>query len=134
MIEIETLAKPAHVELSGLLPGALMIAIYVGVIMLFLRWWLAFAVIMAERPDVIASLSRSAGLTQGRHWHILGALLSVMLIVIVVGLLASLLAIIPFFGGLASLAVNVIAAVFAAVIPAIGYCLLRGEKEGNRSF
>jgi hypothetical protein len=130
MIEIETPANPAHIDLGGLMPGALMAAIYVGVIALFLRWWLAFAVIIGARPGVIASLARSASLTRGRHWSVFAATLLVMLIIAAVGLFAALLGVIPVIGLAVSLAVDFILAVFTTVIPAVGYCLLWFEKEG----
>jgi hypothetical protein len=96
-----------------------------------LIWWLLVPAVVIERIGAIAGMRRSHMLTKGRRWRILGLLLSVM---------------IPVAGGTTLLmralqpapetvfwlnsAISIAASTLGAVMPAVGYALLRREKEG----
>lgn len=53
-------------------------------IMLALMWSMAFVAVVAERPGVFGAFSRSARLTKGARWKILGLFLAVVVIYVIV--------------------------------------------------
>ena len=139
--------------LSTMLP-VLGVAVLVGVIFMigfillvipgviaYLVLWVAIPVAVIERPGAIASLRRSAQLTKGHRWQILGivVLIQILQIVvsIVIGALVEFLLVAPGSDPSASAplaAVDWVLQAFftalAAVISAVGYHDLRVSKEG----
>ncbi|HWK64511.1 MAG TPA: glycerophosphoryl diester phosphodiesterase membrane domain-containing protein [Rhizobiaceae bacterium] len=103
--------------------------------MLLLRWFLAIPIQVQERLGVFASLKRSATLTKGRRWSLLG--LSVVLIVVLtiaqiaLGLVAMLL---PANGVAFGLAVASTAWTVGMVVAStVAYLELRAAREGSRA-
>jgi len=95
--------------------------------------WLAVPVVVVERPGVFASLSRSAVLTKGHRWRILGVLLIIGISSYVIEILVG--RIFGAFGGtfivdLLQWLVTAVIAAYSAVTIATGYSILRFEKEG----
>lgn len=102
-----------------------------AVLFILICWWVVVPVILAERPGVIAALSRSFALTSGDRWSILG----IMLVMAVINwalnfILSAFMPIAPLLFVILSLVASLIISVWSAILPAIGYCLLRNEKEG----
>lgn len=110
-----------------------LIVVFVLVVHLFLRWWVVVPVVVAENAGVLEALSRSARLTAGRRWTVLGLLLVLWLVAVAATVIIPL----PFeliapgsLGNLASFVVNVAVVAMFAVATAIGYHDLRIEKDG----
>jgi hypothetical protein len=131
--------------ISVLLP-ALGLAILVGLgvviglvlfiipgIILFLRWCVAVPVLVQERQGVLASMGRSAVLTQGNRWALLGLFLVVMIllyiaqivVLLVVGLAGGVIAVV-----LGTVVQSVLSTVFSTAT-AVSYVALREAKEGT---
>ena len=102
--------------------------LFLGVVL-----WMAVPVILVERTDVLPSLGRSAELTKGHRWKILGLNLLLMTALIAVSLL---------FGPLVALSGDITTAVigkslidvvvwtFFSAVSAVGYVTLRAVKDG----
>lgn len=151
VIGIAILSTLLIILVSGLLslPGILIVsgtpvlgvawiaaAVVVPSLMIYTALWVAVPVAVVERPGVIASMRRSAALTKGYRWRILGVLL-------VIGLLngvAEAIATSPFggsggaAGGMAETVIGYLVTVFfaawGAVATAVAYHDLRAVKEG----
>jgi hypothetical protein len=117
--------------------GALLLLLVPGV-MLCCVWAVAIPAAVVERPGVLAALARSAALTRGRRWQVLGGFLALFALIWVGSLVvqvAAMAAALPLGGGpfLALLFSQGGSALFAA-LPAVGmsvaYHDLRLEKEG----
>jgi len=67
-------------------------------IILFLRWCVAVPVLVQERQGVLASMGRSAALTQGNRWALFGLFLIVVIILIVAQFIVGL--VVALFGGM----------------------------------
>jgi hypothetical protein len=116
--------------------NAVSAAAVLGVILLgmalFLRWWVFVPAIVVENVGSIAAFRRSATLTKGHRWGILG----IVLLVFITNLACSMvIGTIAEFGAIATAALlNVVLtlAFFAlsSVLVAVGYYVLRAEKEG----
>lgn len=121
------------------------IAILIGLIllivpgaMLFARWALILPVIIREDVGVQAAMGRSADLTKGSRWHMIGLALIVWVPTIFVALLLSI--VVGGFAGeqaldtmLFNLPLNVLmagATIFGAVLFAEAYLTVSGEREG----
>jgi len=61
-----------------------MVLLIVPGIMLALIWSMAFIAVVAERPGVFGAFARSARLTKGARWKILGIFLAVVVLYIVI--------------------------------------------------
>ena len=107
----------------------------------YLMLWVAIPVAVIERPGAAASLRRSAQLTKGHRWQILGIVVLIQILQIVVSIviiaLVDLLLLAPGNDPSASAplaAVDWVLQAFftalAAVISAVGYHDLRVSKEG----
>jgi hypothetical protein len=99
-------------------------------IILMLMLWVVFPVMVMERPGIVGSLRRSAFLTQGNRWRLLGLLL---LLGVVMGLLVGLVTFVVPFGGEGSILSSVVSAVlgiFWLVVLGVTYYDLRMAKEG----
>jgi len=106
--------------------------------MLCCAWAVAIPVAVVERPGVFAALARSAALTRGRRWQVLGGFLALFGLLWVVSLVvqvAVMAAAVPLGGGpLLALLASQCASAFLAALPAVGMAVayhdLRLEKEG----
>lgn len=131
--------------ISVLLP-ALGIAILVGLgvmigltllivpgIILFLRWCVAVPVLVQERQGVLASIGRSAALTQGNRWALFGLFLIVVIILIVAQFIVGL--VVAMFGGILALILGLVVQSILSTIfstaTAVSYVSLREAKEGT---
>ncbi len=100
-----------------------------GVIFL-LMLWVVFPVMVMERPGIIASLRRSAFLTQGNRWRLLG--MAVLMGAIMGAVMWTISFALP-FGGLGSAIYNAISAVLGIywlVVLGVTYYDLRMAKDG----
>ena len=107
-----------------------MLLLVIPGIILYVMWWVALPVAVIERPGVVASLKRSAALTKGRRWHVFGILLLIILLSAVLSFLLRSFEGDVVVGIVLSLLVNAFSAALGAVVGAVGYYRLRGEKEG----
>lgn len=111
----------------------LLFLIVPGVI-LYLMWMVAVPAMMVENLGISESLSRSAALTKGSRWKLLGLIVVFMIFSIIVGIPFGMLSLIsPTITIVTSaLASAISAAVGAAGIAAV-YIELRGSREGTSS-
>jgi len=72
--------------------GTVVICLAVVGLYLYLRWFVAIPLIVVDRLGVRAALARSAQLTAGSRWYILGALFLLFLLQMVFNLLITLVA------------------------------------------
>ncbi len=100
-------------------------------------WIVAMPVMLVEDTGIVESFRRSAFLTSGRRWRVLGAsALCVLLAFLVFNAVSLVLGIIPIVAERAELlpllrwVVGAIVAAFIYPLSAILYVLLRQEKEG----
>lgn len=106
-------------------------------IILLLRWAVAIPVQVHERLGVMASLSRSASLTKGNRWALLGLLVILIVVIIALqfglGLLFAILAsMFGTFGALVAMAlVSSVSSVAFSIVAAVSYVELRLVKEGT---
>ncbi len=117
----------------------LMLLVIPGVI-LILMWWVYIPVVVVEAQGIMGGFGRSAELTRGRRWHILGILLVIVLISIVVsvvlaGTIGTILMSAPsdstfLVVSIVDYALTAIVTAYASVLVAVGYYYLRAEKEG----
>jgi hypothetical protein len=70
--------------LSGLCIGLGLLALLIPGLILYVVWWVAIPIAVIERPGTIASLRRSAALTKGYRWQIVGLILGFLLIAVAV--------------------------------------------------
>ena len=113
--------------------GIGLILLIVPGIILAVMWWVAIPSAVVERPGVFAALGRSAELTKGYRWRILGLLIFVVLFLILIGVVVSL--VVGLIGSVAiglfiQWLVNAFATALYAVVAAVGYHDLRVAKEG----
>jgi len=115
----------------GLLLGlATMLLIIPGVV-LYLRWWVFMPAMVIEKLKTGASFDRSAKLTAGRRWAILGlatVVFATQLLLVIAGVL--LLPIDSFLAAILVTLIVVLFSTFSSVVAAVGYYHLRAEKEG----
>jgi hypothetical protein len=128
---------------SGLIILFGLLAFCVPGIILMTMYWLAIPVAVVESPGVIASLSRSADLTSGNRWAVLGTAFimgilhsviafGVGIVLVVIGLAASGGREVP-GSGMAELVQGIVMLPFdclVAVAPVVAYHDLRIGKEG----
>ena len=115
----------------GLALGFATMLLIVPGILLYLRWWVFMPAMVIEKKKTGASFDRSAQLTAGRRWAILG------LAAIVFGgmfllLMVAIVALPPDsrVGDILATLVAVLFNTFSSVVAAVGYYHLRVEKEG----
>jgi hypothetical protein len=70
--------------LSGLCIGLGLLALLIPGLILYVVWWVAIPIAVIERPGTIASLRRSAALTKGYRWQVVGLILGFLLIAVAV--------------------------------------------------
>ena len=124
----------------GLGVFAASLALIVPGIILMLMWYLALPVCVVEQTGVTASLSRSAQLTKGHRWKILGLILLVLIgggIVggvigaVIGGLLGAMGTTVGVIAlGLIQYIVQALLAVFYSILVIVLYRDLRVAKEG----
>ncbi|WP_120495244.1 hypothetical protein [Kiloniella sp. EL199] len=143
----ECLSKSLSVLVPVILSGLLAyIAIVIGIVLLIVPgifaaicFFVVIPVVVVERPGIFASLGRSADLTKGNRWSILGLFLIIMVIAIVLGFVSNFITI--FFVGTSlsvvaiviSTVVQVITTTFFLIVGAVTYNNLRNSKEGVSS-
>jgi uncharacterized membrane protein len=103
-------------------------------VILYLMWMVAVPVLMVENLGVFDSLSRSAALTKGSRWKLLGLIVVFFIFSMIIAIPIGVISLISTSLSLVSSALlsTVSAAVGAAGIAAI-YIELRGSKEGTNS-
>jgi hypothetical protein len=111
----------------------LVIAMFVPVTYLLLRWVVAIPVLVQERRGVFASMARSAALTKGSRWALLGLFAAVVLASfvaqLVLGIAAALLGAIT---GLVVLSfVQALLSTIISTAAAVSYVELREVREGT---
>jgi hypothetical protein len=110
-----------------------LVALIVPGLVLFTMWWVYVPVIVVEGETITGSFARSRALTVGHRWGILGLslLVFVLLVVATVGV-AALMSV--FAGEFVAEVCATLGAVFgtacSGVVTAVGYYMLRVEKEG----
>jgi hypothetical protein len=70
--------------LSGVCIGLGLLALVIPGLVLYVIWWVAIPVAVIERPGTMASLRRSAALTKGYRWQLVGLFLGFLLIAVVI--------------------------------------------------
>jgi hypothetical protein len=110
----------------------LMLLIVPGIILL-LRWAVSVPVLVQERQGVLASMKRSAELTAGSRWALLGLFVIIAIIIIVVQLVVGF--VVALFGGIIALVLgliiqSILSTVFSTAT-AVSYVALREAKEGT---
>ncbi|MEX2618050.1 MAG: hypothetical protein WD767_18330 [Alphaproteobacteria bacterium] len=125
--------------LAGLITLAGMLLLIVPGILAFTVLWVAVPAAVVERPGIVASLRRSAELTDGYRWRVLGVIAVILLIsavieMIVVGPLVATMnhetAGMPIGATIILLIVQAFFAALSAVTIAVSYHDLRITKEG----
>jgi uncharacterized membrane protein len=122
--------------------GAL--ALFIPMFIVLVMFWVAIPTAVVERPGVIASLKRSAALTKGYRWRVLG----IYMVILIVMMMASGIAQAPFMPSIMNagadvmtsssfiianvlgLLVNAFFTALGAVASAVAYHDLRAVKEG----
>ncbi len=113
-----------------------MILLIVPGVIIYLMWWVAVPAVVVERAGIGDSLKRSAALTKGNRWRILG----VFLVLVIIGIALTYplqffgLAIKDIVGLIPLLVLSLVVVTFSKVIYAVavgvGYYQLRVAKEG----
>jgi len=118
--------------LEGLGVGFGMLLLIVPGIILMLMWYVALPACVVERIGPIESLGRSAALTKGHRWKILGLILLVGIVGGVIGAVFGAVAAIFGHIGLAIVQylVQVVVTVYSAILVIVLYRDLRAAKEG----
>lgn len=124
---------------QDLLAGTLTLAAVAVAIVLAVIWWVYAPVIAIEGKGVFASLGRSAQLTKGRRWAVVGVYVVVMIAVvvplIVIGSTTSLsgaLTASPLtLSGAIGFVFYALTTAFYTVLVTVAYFHLRIEKEGG---
>jgi len=129
--------------LSGILLILGFIALIIPGLVFYTMWWVAIPVAVIERPGAVASLRRSAELTQGNRWRIFGLIAGFLLGVFAVSLALGLavgVGIALFAGGdvvLINQMVTILMWLWTAflmaaqaVLTAVSYYYLRVAREG----
>ncbi|MBC6440051.1 MAG: hypothetical protein GDA49_06510 [Rhodospirillales bacterium] len=133
-----------NIILLNVIPVLGAIAFVVIVFWLYAMFWVAVPAIVVEGGGPIAGLGRSAQLTRGHRWSVLGVILLWTVLSLAIGLVLSLLlagmgmAVSPLGGGAPSIVVVLIYSIVEAVllglgasVAAVGYHDLRIVKEGG---
>lgn len=118
-------------NMLGIVFGAAAAVFLVYVLVL---WFVVIPVLVVEDVRFSSSFSRSAELSRGRRWRMLGLLLTYGVMVVAVGaatLMINEVAVdAPVLGLILVLPLIALYSVVGAILPAVTYYLLRAEKEG----
>jgi hypothetical protein len=103
-------------------------------------WWVYVPAIVVERKGVFDAFSRSAYLTAGHRWAVLGLIIIVILLTAVVTAISEMIsyAVLTMWPGMDAFFLflvvdyvgGALTAAFGAVLVAVGYYYLRAEREG----
>jgi hypothetical protein len=120
-------ASPLTISILGVL------ALIVAGLMLAARWFIVIPICLVERLGPWRSLTRSAGLTQGHRWKIVGIiLLAIVPMMIIDGVVGDTVTAVG--GRMAQLVVSLawysIFSAFFAIMVAVTYYELRQAKDG----
>ncbi|MBI1180107.1 MAG: hypothetical protein GC201_06075 [Alphaproteobacteria bacterium] len=119
---------------AGIAIGIGYILFIIPGVILSLMWAVAVPAAVVERPGVFAALGRSADLTRGHRWQILGLALVYAVIVIAftiaVGLATLIVSFVPLLPVLVTAVANALVAAFGAVTFTVLYSELRRIKDG----
>ena len=119
--------------LVGLGVGLGLVLLIVPGIMLAIRWSISVPVLVQERPGVTASMGRSAFLTKGSRWPLLG--LFVIIIFASFGIQAALATASLAFGLIAGVVIQALVQSVLSIVmstaTAVSYVELRQVKEGT---
>ena len=108
----------------------LMLVVVPG-LMLMTMWWVAVPAAVVERAGVIASLRRSAELTRGHRWKVLGVVAIISIGQLVLDMVINLiLSAAPIFSVVGSFLITVAATAYFAIVTAVCYHDLRVLKDG----
>lgn len=105
-------------------------------IYLLVRWSAAIPALVHERLGILASMGRSAELTKGSRWRILGLIVIVYIALVVLQLGLGLLVLAvtgvagSIVGALLAALVSAVSAVLVSIAMAVSYVELRYVKEG----
>jgi hypothetical protein len=116
--------------LAGILSALGAILLIVPGVILACMYWVAVPVAVVERPGVIASLKRSAQLTQGEKWSVFAILLVLIVLQNVAQAIFNAALGDSTAGALLSLIPTIVFGMLGAVCAAVGYHDLRVAKEG----
>lgn len=106
----------------------------IWVVYAYVAFWVTIPAAVVERPGVVASLKRSAHLTKGFRWRVLGVLAIVFAAFVVIGTIFGMMLgafksmTLVIFG---NLFVSAFLSMFFAIVTAVGYHDLRIAKEGG---
>lgn len=119
--------------LVGLITGIGFVLLVVPGVIAAVMLWVAIPVAVVERPGVVASLKRSADLTKGYRWTILGILIVIGIVLVVISMILSFVLLAAAGFTVYSIGLWVLQALFSAfsaTAAAVGYYFLRATKEG----
>ena len=118
--------------LEGLGIGLGMVLLLVPGIILMLMWYVALPACVVEQIGPVESLRRSAALTKGHRWKILGLVLLVAIVGgVVLGVIGAVAAMFGHIGlALVQYLVQVLVSVYSAILVIVLYRDLRAAKEG----
>lgn len=113
----------------------------IPVFMVLTMLWVAIPACVVERPGVTASLARSAALTKGERWRLLGIIVILMLVNWGISLLSNVITVplasmgagattMAIVGGLVGIVTTGLYTALNAVMAAVAYHDLRVAKEG----
>ena len=121
----------------GMIIGA--VGGFIAFAIVYTMFWVVVPTMVIERPGIFDSLGRSRSLTYGHRWAIFGILVVVTLMATAVGFVVGLLFVpsfpftpdkfLPLF--VATWIVSAVFGALGAVFVAVGYFLLRAQKEGT---
>jgi hypothetical protein len=119
-------------EFVGIAAG---VAAAVLLLFVFVTWFVLVPVQVVEDAKFSSGFGRAAALSQGRRWSILGLLLVYLVIIIgisivIFGIIGVVALTAPIIGLILIVPFLALYSVVGAIMPAVGYYLLRSEKEG----
>jgi hypothetical protein len=108
------------------------ILVAIPIVMLALRWLVAVPALVQERVGVLGSLRRSAALTSGSRWALLGLLIIIGIIMIVIQLVLGMIVLLfgALIGFVLGLIIQSLVSTIGATAVAASYVELRQAKEG----
>jgi len=131
-----TLVASLFASPNSVLPAIIMMLTMTALFMLFLRWYVVIPALVVEQTGILEAFSRSASLTEGVRWKILGLVVLTFLISLVVSFVMALVQTALSSAGLIyaplviEFAVQAAYLAFSAVLIAVVYHDLRVAKEG----
>ena len=110
-----------------------LVALIVPGVLLAVMWWTVIPVMVVEQPGVFAALGRSAELTKGHRWSILGLLVLIAIIVFALAFVIQVAGALigsPEVPQYLQWLISAVSSILFATASAVGYHDLRVEKEG----